>query len=1376
MNNPSTHKPEGLLPEKIQVLHIDDEEDFLYLTKEFIEKMSEGEIQVESLKDSSKVIERITSGEIDVIVCDYLMEDFNGLDLLKTIKEEGFNLPFIIFTGRGREEVVIDALNLGADYYIRKGSDARSQYTELVHQIRTVLRHKKAEEVLIKRELELKRERDISQLYLNEANAMFVIVDADENVVLMNKEVTKVLGYTEKDLMGKNWFTTIYSSDISDEVRFGFQQVIVGMRPPSPYSELECITKSGEKILVAWHNTVITDKEGKDSKLLGVGNDITKRKEMEAALRESEEKYRGFVQNFDGIAFQGTIDYKPLFFHGAVEKITGYTEEDFVGGKLGWDKLVLPEDLDNLQKITQELESTPGFSNIMEYRIRHKNGELRWIRQHIQNISEGKDKGFIVQGSLYDITEEKLLEEKIKESENKFKSLFEGIPDAVFITDVETTNIVDCNKQAEKLLERTREEILLLRAADLHPEDYVEQTMETFEKHASGETGLFNSVILTKNNNRVIVSINASPLTIKGKKYLQSSFRDITEIRRKEEQLKRSETRYKRLVDTSPDGIVTTDLNGKITFANLHAAKLYGLNRAEELVDLHFTQFVSEGDMEKAVNNTTRVFDEGVLSGQEYKLLRKDGTSFYADVNVSRIDDYAGNPISLMSVIRDISERKTSQARLSESEMLYRTIFESTGMANLIVSQDKIIKMVNSKLEELSGYSKEEIEGKLSWTQMLLKDDAEKLEEYQRLHDQDPDLAPETFEVSFKDKTGKTMDAFISVKTILGTTDFIVTVQDITQIKTDEQKLRESANLYRTLFEATGTLIAIANKDTLIEIVNERLAKFSGYSKEELEGKMSWTSFVDDTDLERLKEINRNRLEDPLSAPERYEARLKDKEGNIHTCLLHIGLIPETEKYIISMIDITEAKNAEKEYIRNANMYKTIFEATGTANLIMGSNRIIKQVNSKVEEITGHKPEDLIGENWSKFVPEESMTKLLKFSRSRAQQPDMIPVYIETNFIDTEGNVRDVILSLASVPNSEDYVVSFFDITARKKAEENIKRSEMLYRTVFETTGMANIIFDMQSRIILVNSKMEELSGYNKEELEGKNWFEFIPQPELEIMMEYNRKRMSDPSSAPEQYETRIIAKSGNINNILIAVAPIPESTNYLATVVDISDRKKIMDTLTKQKQELSDFAHLMAHDIRNCLSSIEGYVDLVLEDDSESEQYLVRINKQTDYMRKLLDRSIELAEAGHTVEKSDTVDLNELIPSIATMTIPSNIQFSTTPLFSVKADKEKLSQIFKNILENAVIHGQPREVEVKMLEKDDVNVIKIINDGKLINKEIVKDAFETAFTTKEKESIHGLAIVKRLVDAHNWDIVLCEVTEKSCFDIIIPKEDIVKK
>ncbi len=1627
MNNQSTQKADDLLPEKIKVLHIDDEEDFLYLTKEFIEKMSEGEIEVESLRDPSQVIEKIKSNSIDVIVCDYLMENLNGLDLLKTIKKEELNIPFIIFTGRGREEVVIDALNLGADYYIRKGSDARSQYTELVHQIRTVLRHKKAEEALVRRELELKEEKDLTQLYLNEATIMFVIVNANEEVELINKNLTSTLGYSKKDIIGKNWFDTVYSEDIRDEIRFSFQQVIVGMKKLSPYSEIEIMTKSGEKKIISWRNTPIKDSDDKTIKILGLGEDITKRKEIQRALQASEEKYRilvetspysivladlkgnvtyanqqaavmhgvnspeeligsslmeytapedhqkvmerlrkqsfvslkgtfeytmlrkdgtsfpvelnssvlkgedgkptglmaigrdlserreaekaireselkykTFVQNFDGIAFQGSVGFKPFFFHGAVEEITGYTEEDFVDGELSWDQVVVPEDMKYLQEITKELENTPGFSNIMEYRIRDKTGKIKWIRQHVQNIDVGEDNEFIVQGSLYDITEEKLMEEVLKESENRFKSLFEGIPDAVFIVDLITKEIVDCNKQAEKLMERNKEEILSLKAQDLHPEESVESTMKAFERHAQGSNELVRTMVLTKNNRRVVVSINSSLITIRNRKYLQSSFRNITEIVKQEEELERSEIRYRRLIETSPDGIVMTDLNGNITFANLHAAKLYGLATAEELIGIHNSHFVSEEDLEKAINNTKKVLSEGILRNQEYKLKKKDGSVFFADINVTRLDDFVGNPVALLAIVRDKTERKKAELKLKESENLYRTIFENTGTANLIISEEKIIKMVNSKFEELTGYSKEEIEGKFSWTELLKEEDADKLAESQELHYKNSELVPDEFEVCFKDKSGNKKNALISVKTIPGTPDFIVAVQDITKMKMDGKRIKEAANLYKTLFEASGTMIAIANRETIVELMNDQLVKFSGYTKEEVEGKMSWASFVAETDLERLQELNKRRLEDPTSVPERYEANLKDKEGNIHTCLIHIGLIPDTDKHIISMIDISDTKKAEKELIKSenlyraifdatgsanvvispgriikqvnaraieisgyleeelinknwlgfipeseleklsryselrqkdpdstpthyetkflrkdgsiieilvnvtliphmddyiisfiditeikraeeeieqsANIYKTIFEATGTANIIMGPDRIIKQVNSKVEEMTGYKTDELIGLNWSQFVPEEALEGLLKFSRSKAQQPKILPAYIETKFVNKDGQIREVIVNLTSIPNSEDYIVAFFDITDMKTAEEEIRKSEILYRTIFESKGMANVIYNMSGEIILVNSMMEKLSGYKKEELEGRIWSDFVPQPELDVMKEIMQKRIIDPSSVPEQYETRFIDKNGDINSILIAITHIPETRNYLATVADISDRKKVVDTLTKQKKELSDFAHLMAHDIRNCLSSIEGYVDLVQEDKTDSEQFLNKINKQTEYMRKLLDRSIELADAGQTVEKSDTVDLSEIVKSIAMMTIPTKIKFSTESLFSVKADKEKLSQIFKNIFENAVIHGQPRMIEVKMQEKDDVNVVKIINDGKLINKEVIKETFESAFTTKEKESIHGLSIVKRLIDAHNWKIILCEVTEKSCFDIIIPKEDIVDK
>ncbi|MHA1218939.1 MAG: PAS domain S-box protein [Candidatus Heimdallarchaeaceae archaeon] len=1106
-------------PDVIRVLHIDDEEDFLFLTKEFVEKMSEGEIQVESLRNPKEVFERIKDNNIDIIICDYLMEDLNGLDLLKQIKQREFQIPFIIFTGRGREEVVIDALNLGADYYIRKGLDAKSQYTELVHQIRTVLRHKKAEQALTESEKTIRRERDLTQHYLNEANVMFVIVNENEIVELMNKEVTYVLGYTEKDLIGRNWFTTVYSSEYVDELRFSFQQVIVGMQKPTPYFEIEMETKNGDKRIIAWRNTTIKDENDKVIKILGVGDDITQRKEIEEALqqseekyrklvdtspdsivladlegnitlanqqaafmhgvdkpeeligcsmieftapedherimermrkqmfsslkgsfeytmlkkngesfpielsaaiitdksnkpialmaigrdlsqrkiaeealKESEEKYRGFVQNFDGIAFQGSINFKPFFFHGAVEQITGYTEEDFVSGELTWDQLVLEKDMKLLLAINEDLENIPGYSNEMEYRIRNKNGDIRWIRQHLQNITLKEGDPFIVQGSLYDITEKKLIEEKQK-----------------------------------------------------------------------------------------------------------------------------------------------------------------------------------------------------------------------------------------------------------ESEKLYKITFESTGTANLIAKSDKTINLVNSRFEELTGLKKNEIENKMKWSDFLSDEETTRFEKLQELHYQDPTLAQDHFETSLILKDGTNINVYLTIKTIPESTDFIVTLIDISQMKLAEEQLKESEALYRTLFEATGTANAIARADSIVEKMNDRLVEMSGYSKEEVEGKLSWQTFVDESELERLMEYNRKRMIDPTSVPASYEAKLNDKNGNIVPCLIHVGVIPNTEKFIISLTDISENKEAKNELLKSAELYKTIFEATGAANMIVGPNRIIKQVNSKIEEVSGYMRDDLIGRNWSDFAPETEMDNLLEFSRARKTDPSKIPAFYDAKFVNRKGDVRNVIVNLTSIPLSEDYIVSLFDVTDMKLAEEELKRSEILYKSLFESTGMANIIYDLEANIVLVNSRMENLSGYSSKELEGRKWIDFIPQPELNLMLEYNRKRMLQPESVPNQYETRMITKDGTPKNIIITVNPLPNSTNTLASVMDISERRKIVDTLTRQKKELSDFVHLMGHDIRNCLSSIEGYSDLLQENEQEKEFTLKKINNQTEYLRKLLNRSIELADAGQTVEKSEKVNLNKL-------------------------------------------------------------------------------------------------------------------------------------
>jgi PAS domain S-box-containing protein len=136
------------------------------------------------------------------------------------------------------------------------------------------------------------------------------------------------------------------------------------------------------------------------------------RQGMEQRLKESEERYRSFVQNFQGIAFRGEIDFSPLFFHGAVEEITGFTEAELVAGQPSWAQMIHPADRPAIFESGEKLQQAQSYSMEREYRIVRKDGEIRWIHEFIQNICDDKGQAVGVQGAVYDITERKRADEE----------------------------------------------------------------------------------------------------------------------------------------------------------------------------------------------------------------------------------------------------------------------------------------------------------------------------------------------------------------------------------------------------------------------------------------------------------------------------------------------------------------------------------------------------------------------------------------------------------------------------------------------------------------------------------------------------------------------------------------------------------------------------------------------------------------------------------------------------------------------------------------------------------------------------------------------------------------------------------------------------
>lgn len=224
-------------------------------------------------------------------------------------------------------------------------------------------------------------------------------------------------------------------------------------------------------------------------------------------------------------------------------------------------------------------------------------------------------------------------------------------------------------------------------------------------------------------------------------------------------------------------------------------------------------------------------------------------------------------------------------------------------------------------------------------------------------------------------------------------------------------------------------------------------------------------------------------------------------------------------------------------------------------------------------------------------------------------------------------------------------------------------------------------------------------------------------------------------------------------------------------TFANALERRKAEEVLRQQKEELSEFAHAMAHDLRNHLLSIQGYADL-LQTTSYDLAYAEKIDLLAQNMNEMLQRSVILADAGLIVEKTDEVDLGQLVQEVAKTIIPQDVNFQQDELPRVLGDHKKLSQVFQNLFENAVTHGKASKIEVRLGDADDGFMILVSNNGVPIPAKDRKRIFERKFTTKEEGGGLGLAIVEKVVAAHGWTISLePKPKPKPTFGIFIPSE-----
>lgn len=214
-------------------------------------------------------------------------------------------------------------------------------------------------------------------------------------------------------------------------------------------------------------------------------------------------------------------------------------------------------------------------------------------------------------------------------------------------------------------------------------------------------------------------------------------------------------------------------------------------------------------------------------------------------------------------------------------------------------------------------------------------------------------------------------------------------------------------------------------------------------------------------------------------------------------------------------------------------------------------------------------------------------------------------------------------------------------------------------------------------------------------------------------------------------------------------------------------------EVLRQRNREFSIIIHTMRHDIRNCIAAIEGYSYLLK--DEFNEDYLDRIFKNITNINDLVDRSVLITDSNLEIEKISEIDLNCLIKTCRE-TIPKTIEFESDRLQKVQGDYQKILLVFNSLLENSVIHGNAKHIEIHgFKQKDGYYVVQIVNDGNLIPKEKVDTLFTKIPQSLKPKSGLGLLICSKIIHAHNWSLrVNTAITNKTCFEIVIPEKSLI--